>query len=97
MCCFHLHFSDFNVLIFYKKNLKNLLQFTFEKISYCAEREKKITCRQEKYNPPHPTGYQTVRPLVKIKTSENVCSLFPHNNLLNRHICQGPDQNPAQF
>ena len=29
MCCFCLHFSDFNVLFF--KKIKNLLQFTFEK------------------------------------------------------------------
>ena len=40
MCCFNLHFSDFNVL-FSKKNKKNLLQFTFEKITCCAKRKKK--------------------------------------------------------
>ena len=39
MCCFCLHFSDFNVLCFQKK--KNLLQFTFEKMTCCAKQEKK--------------------------------------------------------
>ena len=51
MCCFRLHFSDFNVLFFQKKNV---LQFTFEKITCCAKREKKITCREEKSQPPPP-------------------------------------------
>ena len=42
MCCFRLHFSDLNVL-FFQKNQKNLLQFTFEKITCCCtKREKKI-------------------------------------------------------
>ena len=36
---------------FFEK-IKNLLQFTFEKITYCAKREKKITCREEKSQPP---------------------------------------------
>ena len=57
MCCFRLHFSDFNVLFFQK--IKNLLQFTFEKKTCCAKREKKITCREETSQPP---GYQMVRP-----------------------------------
>ena len=42
MCYFRLHFSDFNVL----------LQFTFEKITCIAKREKKITCREKKSQPP---------------------------------------------
>ena len=45
MCCFRLHFSDFNVL-FLQKNKKL----------------EKITCREEKSQPP-PPGYQMVRPL----------------------------------
>ena len=49
MCCFCLHFSDFNVLF-----KKNLLQFTFEKITCYAKREKKITCHEEKSQPPLP-------------------------------------------
>ena len=52
MCCFRLHFSDFNVLFFQK--IKNLLQFTLEKITCCAKREEKITCRMEKSQPPPP-------------------------------------------
>ena len=65
MCCFCLHFFDFNVSFFSKK-LKNLLQFTFEKKTCCAKREKKITCREEKSQPPPPPPppeYQMVRPL----------------------------------
>ena len=49
MCCFRLHFSDFNVL-FFQKNKK----LTFKKITCCAKREKKITCREEKSQPPPP-------------------------------------------
>ena len=49
MCCFRLHFSDFNVLFF--ENKKNLLQFTLKKKTCCAKREKKITCREEKSQP----------------------------------------------
>ena len=57
MCCFCLHFSDFNALFFQKKHL---LQFTFEKITCCAKREKKkIVARKN----PSPLGYQMVRPL----------------------------------
>ena len=50
MCCFRLHFSDFNV--FFQKKIKNLLQIAFEKITCCAKTEKKITCREEKSQPP---------------------------------------------
>ena len=39
MCCFCLHFSDFNGL-FIQKNKKNMLQFTFEKIACFAKRDK---------------------------------------------------------
>ena len=52
MCCFCLHFSDFNVL--FKKKIKNLFQFPFEKMTCCAKREKKITCLEEKSQPPPP-------------------------------------------
>ena len=39
MCCFRLHFSDFNALFFEK--IKNLLQFNFEKNNLlCKKREK---------------------------------------------------------
>ena len=68
MCCFRLHFSDINVLFFQK--IKNLLQFTFEKITCCAKREKKITCPEEK-SQPHPPGYQMVCPLAKYYLSTN--------------------------
>ena len=40
MCCFRLHFSDFNVLFF----KKNLLQVTFEKNNiFCKKREKNLS------------------------------------------------------
>ena len=55
MCCFHLHFSDFIVLFFQK------MQYTFEKLTCCAKREKKITCHKEKSQPP---GYHMIRPLL---------------------------------
>ena len=60
MCCFLLHFSDFNVLFFQKK-LKTCCGLLLKKITCCAKREKKITCREEKSQPP-PPGYQMVRP-----------------------------------
>ena len=50
MCCFRLHFSDFNVLFFEK--IKNLLQFTFEKNNLLRKKREKITCREEKSQPP---------------------------------------------
>ena len=51
MCCFRLHFSDFNVL-FYPKNKKTCCSLLLIKITCCANREKKITCREEKSQPP---------------------------------------------
>ena len=51
MCCFHLLFSDFNVL-FLQKNKKTCCGLCLEKITCCAKREKKITCREEKSQPP---------------------------------------------
>ena len=40
MCCFRLHFSDFNVLFFQKKN-KKLVAVYFEKNNLlCLKREK---------------------------------------------------------
>ena len=54
MCCFRLHFSDFNVL--FSKN-KNLLQFTFEKNNLLCKKREKITCPLEKSQPPPPPGY----------------------------------------
>ena len=53
MCCYCLHFSDFKVVFFPKKNCCRLL---LKKITCCAKREKKITCREEKSQttpPPH--------------------------------------------
>ena len=50
MCCFRLHFSDFNMLFFEK--IKNLLQFIFEKNNLLCKNRKKITCREEKSQPP---------------------------------------------
>ena len=49
MCCFRLHFSDFNLLFFQK--IENLLQFTLGKNNlFCKKGEK--TCRDEKSQPP---------------------------------------------
>ena len=39
-------------MCYFVTKIKNLLQFTFEKITCCAKSEKKITCRQEKSQPP---------------------------------------------
>ena len=49
MFCFRLHFSDFNMLF---KKIKNLLQFTFEKNNLFCKKREKITCREEKSQPP---------------------------------------------
>ena len=45
MCCFRLHFSDFNMLLFQK---------LLKKITCYAKREKKITCHEQKSQPPPP-------------------------------------------
>ena len=51
MCCFRLHFSDFNALFFQK--IKNLLQFTFEKNNLlCKKREKNNLSRGKIPAPP---------------------------------------------
>ena len=60
MCCFHLHFSDFNVL-FFPKN-KNLLQFAFEKNNLLCKKREKNNLMREKILPAPPAGYQMVRP-----------------------------------
>ena len=51
------------------------MQFTFEKITCYAKREKKITCREEKN--PSPPGYQMVRPLFPIFDSVHEKGVFP--------------------
>ena len=48
MCCFRLHFSDFDVL--FKK--KTCCRLPLKKITCCAKREKKITYREENPSPP---------------------------------------------
>ena len=50
MCCFRLHFSDFNVLL-KKKTCCSLL---WKKITYFAKRENEITFCEEKSQPPPP-------------------------------------------
>ena len=51
MCCFRLHFSDFNVFFF--KKIKNLLQFAFEKNNLlCKNREKNNLSRGKIPAPP---------------------------------------------
>ena len=44
-------------MLFFQKNKKNLLQFTFEKNKLLLKREKKITCHEENSQTPAP-GYQ---------------------------------------
>ena len=75
MCCFHLQFSDFNVL--FKK--KNLLQFTFEKNNLlCKKREKNNLSRGKI---PAPPGYQMVRPLLNCY-SKGPNKQFEYSSLL---------------
>ena len=63
MCCFRLHFSDFNVYFF--KKIKNLLRFTFERNNLlCLKREKNNLSRGK--IPAPPPGYQMVRPLGRV-------------------------------
>ena len=50
MCCFRLHFSDFNV--FFPKKKKSCCSLLLKKITCCAKIEKKITRREEKSQPP---------------------------------------------
>ena len=50
MCCFRLHFSD--LMCYFFKRIKNLLQFTFEKNNLLCKKREKITCREEKSQPP---------------------------------------------
>ena len=50
MCCFCLHFSDFNVLFFQKKNVAGY----FEKTNMLCKNRANITCREEKYQLPPP-------------------------------------------
>ena len=68
MCCFRLHFSNFNVLL--KKTCCSLL---LKKITCCAKKREKITCREEKAQPP--TAYQMVRPLYDSKFARCQLSL----------------------
>ena len=51
MCCFRLHFSEFNVYFF--KKIKNLLRFTFERNNLlCLKREKNNLSRGKIPAPP---------------------------------------------
>ena len=67
MCCFHLDF--FILMCYFKKKIKNLLQFTFEKNNLlCKKREKNSLLRGKI----PANGYQMVRPLV----IQEFCSLY---------------------
>ena len=50
VCCFRLHFFDFNV--FFPKKKKSCCSLLLKKITCCAKIEKKISRRQEKSQPP---------------------------------------------
>ena len=67
MCCFRLHFSDFNIMdsVIFQKN-KNC-SLLLKKITCCAKKREKITCHDEKSKPA--PGYQMVHPLLQV-----VCS-----------------------
>ena len=52
MCCFRLYFSD--LLCNFFKKIKNLLQFTFEKITCYEKREKKNNLSRGKIPAPPP-------------------------------------------
>ena len=80
MCCFRLHFSDFNVL-FFQQNKKTCCSLLLKKIFCCAKREKKITCRGEKSQPPP----------LDIKWSVPYCCalLFPVDSVTKQAIIGG--------
>ena len=50
MCCFRLHFSDFNVLFFQK--IKKLVAVYFKKNNVLCKKREKITCHEKKSPPP---------------------------------------------
>ena len=83
MCSFRLHFSDFNVL--FSKKIKNLLQFTFEKITCFAKREKKITCHKKKYQPP--PGYQ----MAPLRITELIGIIILEDNIKCLNLKQSTD------
>ena len=53
MCCFRLHFSGF-IVLFFKKNKKNLLRFTFEKNNLLCKKREKNNLSQGKIPAPPP-------------------------------------------
>ena len=66
MCCFRLHFSDFNVLFFQKKKIKTSCSLLFQKkITCCAEREKKVTCHEKKSQTPFGLPKKGLRETLK--------------------------------
>ena len=72
MCCFHLHFSDFNVL-FFPKN-KNLLQFTFEKNNLLCKKREKNNLMREKILPAPPPDIKWSVPIriLPLKPQESI-------------------------
>ena len=76
MCCFRLHYSDFNVLFFQK--IKNLLQFTFEKNNLLCKKREKITCHEEKSQPPPPPWISN-GPSLMIKQYSLILILQPNS------------------
>ena len=51
MCCFRLHFSDFNVL-FFQKNKKTCCSLLLKKITCCAKRQEKKLVARKNPSPP---------------------------------------------
>ena len=52
--CVGFVYSFLILMGYFFKKIKNLWLFSFEKITCCAKREKKITCHEEKSQPPPP-------------------------------------------
>ena len=76
MCCFRLHFSDFNVL--FKKKIKNVLQFAFEKNNLLCKKREKITCHEEKSQPPLDIKWSVPNcELILSRLPPNITSYLP--------------------
>ena len=79
MCCFHLRFSDLNVLL--EKNKKNLLQFTFEK-KLVVQKEKKINLSQGKIKS-QPSPPPDIKWSVPKKVTFSAYLLYPLINKIH--------------
>ena len=65
MCCFRLHFSDFNVLF-----KKNLLQVTFQRSNILCKKKEKITRTEEKSQAPPPPDIKWSVPYLDLLSAK---------------------------